>query len=156
MYMANSKKKEREKVICKTCGKEIKETAKFCGYCGSVNEPTIGVQTLEISETVNYTPSWMKQEVKTMDEFDGILFNRLEELRSNYCKDVVQLEEIHFRLRERFSLLSAENSRHIDAVLKPTVECDRSIEEALHKLHEATDALQKYIQLLHEYSEVKF
>ncbi|MEE1057493.1 MAG: zinc ribbon domain-containing protein [Acutalibacteraceae bacterium] len=52
-------------MICKKCGKEIKDTAKFCGYCGSVNEPTIGVQTPEISETVNYTPSWMKQEVKT-------------------------------------------------------------------------------------------
>lgn len=52
-------------MICKKCGKEIKDTAKFCGYCGSVNEPTIGIQTPEISETVNYTPSWMKQEVKT-------------------------------------------------------------------------------------------
>ena len=52
-------------MICRKCGKEINDTAKFCGYCGSVNEPAIGVQTPEISETVNYTPSWMKQEVKT-------------------------------------------------------------------------------------------
>lgn len=52
-------------MICKKCGKEIKDTAKFCGYCGSVNEPTIGVQTPDNSGTVNYTPSWMKQEVKT-------------------------------------------------------------------------------------------
>lgn len=52
-------------MICKKCGKEIKDTAKFCGYCGSVNELTIGEQTPVISENVNYTPSWMKQEVNT-------------------------------------------------------------------------------------------
>ncbi len=52
-------------MICKKCGKEIKATAKFCGYCGSVNEPTISEQSLKISENVNYTPPWMKQEVKT-------------------------------------------------------------------------------------------
>lgn len=60
MYMANSNKKERGKMICKKYGKEIKDTAKFCGYCGSVNEPAIGEQMPEISDTVNYTPSWMK------------------------------------------------------------------------------------------------
>lgn len=52
-------------MICKKCGKEIKDTAKFCGYCGSANKPIVGEQPPEISENVNYTPSWMKQEVIT-------------------------------------------------------------------------------------------
>ena len=37
-------------MICKKCGKEIKDTAKFCGYCGSVNEPSVCLQTPGISE----------------------------------------------------------------------------------------------------------
>lgn len=52
-------------MICHKCGKVIKDTAKFCGYCGAVNKPTVGVQSPKNSETVNYTPSWMKQDVKT-------------------------------------------------------------------------------------------
>lgn len=92
----------------------------------------------------------------TMDELERRMLNELEELRSNYCRDVVQLEEMHSRLRARCSQLSVENSdEHIDAILKPTIECDRNIEEALRKLYEATDAVQKFIQLQQAYSEVK-
>lgn len=52
-------------MICKNCGKEIKDTAKFCGYCGAVNEP---ISTTPISndiENTEYKPSWMPEEAKS-------------------------------------------------------------------------------------------
>lgn len=52
-------------MICKNCGKEIKDTAKFCGYCGSINEPLSNNQVPLNNEDMNYTPSWMPQEGKS-------------------------------------------------------------------------------------------
>lgn len=122
-------------MICKKCGKEIKDTAKFCGYCGSVNEPTIGVQTPEISETVNYTPSWMKQEVKTT---------------------INQSEEVLYHLKERYTKLSeTDNRRHIGVILENIVDSIKNIEETLHRLHEAREGIEKLIQLYQVYVDIK-
>ena len=90
-----------------------------------------------------------------INEYERRALNELESFRESYCRDITQLAEIHSRLRARCTQLSFTNGNsQIDSILKTTIECDRSIEEALHKLQEATDKIQKYIELTREYFEI--
>ncbi len=89
-----------------------------------------------------------------IDEHKSI--NELEELSANYNRDIEQLEGLYSRMRERYSKLSEINdNRHVDAILKPTVDSIRSIEEALHKLHDAGVGVEKLTQLYQAYLEVE-
>ena len=80
----------------------------------------------------------------------------LQELRYNYHKDIAQLEEIHSRLRERCSKLSEINdNKHVYELLELTVDSLRSVEETLHKLHEAGAGVEKLIELYQAYLKVE-
>lgn len=92
-----------------------------------------------------------------INEFERRVLNELKNFRENYCRDNTQLDEIHSRLRARCTQLSVGNGNsQIDSILKTTIECDKNIEEALHKLQEATGKIQKYIELTREYFETDF
>lgn len=82
--------------------------------------------------------------------------SELQELRHNHYKDIAQLEEIHSRLRERYSKLSEINeNRHVNTILELTVDSIRSVEEALHKLHDAGVGVEKLIELYQAYLKVE-
>lgn len=49
-------------MICKKCGKEIKDTAKFCYYCGSVNISAVYAQAQNVSVFVKRNRS-LKSEI---------------------------------------------------------------------------------------------
>jgi len=51
-------------MFCQKCGKEIKDTAKFCGYCGSINEPIITHSSSQLGENNATTPPWLNPEIK--------------------------------------------------------------------------------------------
>lgn len=83
--------------------------------------------------------------------------DELQEIRYNYHKDITQLEEIHSRLRERYSKLSEINDNsHVGVALELTCDGIKNIEEALYKLYDAGAGVEKLIQLYQEYSKVEF
>lgn len=88
-----------------------------------------------------------------IDEHKSI--DKLQELRHNHYKDIAQLEEIHSRLRERYSKLSEINdNRNVNTILELTVDSIRSVEEALHKLHDTGVGVEKLIELYQAYLKV--
>nr|DAZ40344.1 MAG TPA: hypothetical protein [Caudoviricetes sp.] len=101
--------------------------------------------------------SFQRRIAMAINEFERRVLNELKNFRENYCRDNTQLDEIHSRLRARCTQLSVGNGNsQIDSILKTTIECDKNIEEALHKLQEATGKIQKYIELTREYFETDF
>lgn len=83
--------------------------------------------------------------------------NELVEMRNNYSIEIEQLAMIDSYLKERCSKLSAINDdSHVSNILSLTVDGMKNIEEALHKLHEAREGVQKMIELYQAYLEIDF
>lgn len=83
--------------------------------------------------------------------------NELAELRSNYQRDIQNLEEMCSRLHNRCSIL-AENDEIKDFyyLIDITKKSVKQIEEALHKLYEAEEGTEKLLLKYQSYLEIKF
>lgn len=83
--------------------------------------------------------------------------NELMEMRNNYSREIDQLAVIDSCLKERCSKLSDINDNsHVSNILSLTVDGMKNIEDALHKLLEAREGVQKMIELYQAYLEIDF
>lgn len=90
--------------------------------------------------------------------FDGNkATNELVEIRNNYSRGIEQLAVINSLLKERCSKLSVINDNsHVSNILSLTVDGMKNIEDALHKLLEAREEVEKMIELYQTYLEIDF
>ena len=90
--------------------------------------------------------------------FDGNkATNELVEMRNNYSREIEQLSVIDSFLKERSSNLSDINDNsHIGKILSLTVDGMKNVEDALHKLLEAREEVEKLIELYQAYLEIEF
>lgn len=83
--------------------------------------------------------------------------NELVEMRNNYSREIDQLAVVDSLLKERCSKLSDINDNsHIGKILSLTVDGMKNVREALHKLLEAREEVEKMIELYQAYLEIDF
>lgn len=82
--------------------------------------------------------------------------DQLQELKYNHSRDINQLEEVLYHLKERYAKLSeTDDRRYIGAILENIVDSIKNIEETLHRLHEAREGIEKLIQLYQVYVDIE-
>ena len=83
--------------------------------------------------------------------------NELVEMRNNYSREIDQLAVVDSLLKERCSKLSDINDNsHTGKILSLTVDGMKNVEDALHKLLEAREEVEKMIELYQAYLEIDF
>lgn len=81
----------------------------------------------------------------------------LQELKHNHDRDIYQLEEVLYHLKDRYAkLYEMDDRRYIVVSLKNIEDSIKSVEETLHRLREAREGIEKLIQVYHAYVEIEF
>ena len=90
--------------------------------------------------------------------FDGNkATNELVEMRNNYSREIEQLAVIDsFFFFFSSKLSDINDNSHIGKILSLTVDGMKNVEDALHKLLEAREEVEKLIELYQAYLEIEF